>query len=270
MGSLNVLPSIPKFQCGQCGTCCSHIKGFVSDDERKFIEEFGYGKLPLIQLTTVEEMTFPLWGFERKKFQSYGKELGIDPKISVSRAIFDLNSEQCIIVTYQMNAESCPFLSDKGKCTVYGKKRAYICNLFPFNKSPFLDIGESEKSALFGNCPAIKDIVDKLDYKNKDILVQQLYESFGDTFLAAIQHDFVTEWSNRQVLEMMKNGLIRPAMNYPHGFLKKRLQNAKTIDFFDFLWTSKFMEKESVERIIERFENYDDAREKVDFSSKDI
>ncbi|MBR9699738.1 hypothetical protein GOV09_04745 [Candidatus Woesearchaeota archaeon] len=252
-----------KFECAACGTCCSLIQGFVSEEEKRFIEEFGYGKLPLIQLTKVEDMTFPLWDFEAKRFLAYAKELGIDPKIIPSRAIFDLGSNSLIIVTYQMNARSCPFLKKEGKCSIYGKERAFVCNLFPFNRSPFLNIG-SEHGSLFGKCRRIKDILPTLDFKNKEVLIKQLYEIFGDTFLASVQHDHITEWSNKIILEMMKKKVIRPALNYPYDKLQKRIEHAEKKDFFEFLSDSGFMAEKEVDALTKRFRNYEDAREKME------
>ena len=147
--------NIPTFKCQLCGKCCSRIRGRISEDEKKFLEEFAYGKLPLVQLLPVEKMSFPLFDFEAKRFKEWEKEVNIDAKITPSRALFDLNTEKSIIFTYYMDYDSCPFLKDN-KCLIYKKKRAFVCRVFPFNKGPFLNTKEEfKKEDMFGTCPAI-------------------------------------------------------------------------------------------------------------------
>jgi Fe-S-cluster containining protein len=138
----------PKFKCSACGTCCKNISGLISSEEKSFIEEYAYGKMPLVQVIPPEEMSFPLWDFEAKRFKEYAKEKNIDAKIRPSRGIFDLNTNTFIIVTYHMNSVTCPFLADGGKCVIYNTKRAFVCHLFPFNRSPFLDMGKESPGNL--------------------------------------------------------------------------------------------------------------------------
>ncbi len=254
---------IPKFQCSACGKCCSNIQGLTSYSEKEFIKEYGYGKLPLVQIIPIEEMTFPLWDFEAKRFKEYEKEKGIDAQIRPARGVLDLNSDKFIVFTYHMNSKACPFLLDDGKCSIYNTSRAFICHLFPFNKSPFLNTGEKDSPKMFGNCENMLEIIDKLDYDDKKELIKQLHDSFGDTFLAAIQHDFVLEWSNKLILELMKEKGIRPAINYPYGKLLKRLENTEKIDLMDFLVESGYKTREEVDELIRRFEGMLDGMERV-------
>ena len=140
------------FQCTQCGTCCSHIRGMMPRENREFIEKMAYGKLPLVQLIPIEKMSFPLWDWEAARFKEWQQEAGIDAKIKPLRAILDLSTNKAVIVTYFMDSDSCPFLRDR-KCLIYSTKRAYICRLFPFNRSPFLKTGEEpNKKNMFGSC----------------------------------------------------------------------------------------------------------------------
>jgi Fe-S-cluster containining protein len=252
---------VPKFKCSACGNCCSKIGGFVSDSEREFIEEYGYGKMPLVQVHPVAEMTFPLWDFEAKRFKEYASEKKIDAKIELSRGVLDLDSGKFIVFTYHMNSFRCPFLLVDGKCSIYDKERAFVCNLFPFNKSPFLETGSDE--GMFGDCPQLAGIKEGLDYENKDKLVAQLSESFGTTFLAAVQHDIVIEWSNKLILELVKAKKIRPAMNYPYDKLLKRIANSGKIDLMDFLVESGYKTKEEIDELIVGFNDFKDAKERV-------
>ncbi len=255
---------IPKFQCIQCGQCCSHIRGMISEEEKEFLKENAYGKLPLVQLFPIERMSFPLFDFEAKRFKEWQKEVDIDAKILPSRVILDLNSNKSIIVTYYMDYDSCPFLKNN-KCLIYDKKRAFICRLFPFNKGPFLNTGENlKKEEMFGSCPSMKDIIPKLKDNNKKELVTQLHDAFGEDFLDIIEYDYLTEWINRLIITLMKSKEIKPAMNYPYNFLLKRINNSEKVDLMDFLKEKGIKSTDEIERLIKRFDNNIDAKEKLE------
>jgi hypothetical protein len=235
----------------------------ISEDEKKFLKKYAYGKLPLIQLFPIERMSFPLFDFEAKRFKEWEKEVNINAKIMPSRVIFDLNSNKSIIVTYYMDYSSCPFLRDN-KCLIYNKKRAFICRLFPFNKGPFLKTGEElKKEDMFGSCPAIKDILPKLEDKNRKKLVKQLKESFGGDFLNIIEYDHLTEWINKLIITLIKEDKIKPAMNYPYKYLLRRIINSEKIDLMDFLIEKGIKSKDEIENLIKRFDNNTDAKEKI-------
>lgn len=253
-----------KFRCCACGSCCSNIKGLISQEEKKFIEEYGYGKLPLIQLTPVDQITFPLWDFEAARFREYEKQFEVDAKIIPSRGVLDLKSDTFIIVTYQMSTENaCPFLNKDGKCRIYETQRAFICRLFPFNRTPFLNIGSSNNANLFGKCDMLSNIANNLNYKDKEILIKQLHEAFGKDFLSAVQHDYIIEWSNKIILSLIKKELIKPALNYPYHFLRKRIENSKKIDFTEFLQKVDYFTSNEVQQLVLRFESLEDAKLKI-------
>ena len=252
-----------QFKCQQCGKCCDHIRGRISKEEKEFLKKFAYGKMPLVQLMPIEKVSFPLWDWEAKRFKEWQKEVNIDAKIMPSRAILDLNSNKAITVTYSMDASSCPFLKDN-KCLIYDKKRAYVCRLFPFNKGPFLKTDEAfNKDDMFGTCPGLEEITPKLPYDKKDI-VKFLDKAFPDgSFLNVVQHDLITEWENKTIIELMKAKKIRPAMNYPYEFLKKRIDKAEKVDFTDFLVESGFISREDMDTLIDHFDNNIEAKGKI-------
>ncbi len=260
-----------KFQCSQCGQCCARIRGIIPDDEKEFLKKYAYGKLPLIQLFPIERMSFPLFDFEAKRFREWEKEVNINAKIMPSRVILDQNSGKSIIVTYYMDYDSCPFLNDN-KCLIYHRKRAFICRLFPFNKGPFLKTGEEFKvEDMFGSCPSIKDILPGLKDKKQKELVNQLQESFGENFLNIIEYDHLTEWVNKLIIDLVKEGKIRPAMNLPYKYLLRRVIGSEKIDLMDFLIEKKIKTPEEIESLINRFDNNIDAEEKLkEFLGEDI
>jgi len=251
-----------KFICSQCGQCCSHIRGLISEEDKKFLKEYAYGKMPLVAVKPIEEISFPLWDWESKRFIKAADEQGINHMIEPSRVMFDLNDDQSIVVTYSINSDSCTFLKDN-KCAIYGV-RGFICHLFPFQHGPFLRMeGGVKKENMFGSCPSITNILSELNDQDQKQFVQQLYDSFGDAFLAVVQSDIITEWINSKIIWIMRNRLIRPALNYPYDKLLKRIENSSKIDFTDFLVKQAMISKGDMEKTIERFESYQDAKDKL-------
>ncbi|MBI2654217.1 YkgJ family cysteine cluster protein [Candidatus Woesearchaeota archaeon] len=256
---------IPKFKCNACGTCCSHIRGIIPKEDREFVKEHAFGKLPVVQLVPVGQMTFPLWDWEAKRFSEWQHEANVDARIKPLRAILDSNSNKAIIVTYFMNGltDACPFLKEN-KCSIYHTKRAYVCRLFPFNRSPFISRdGMQLKEGMFGECGAMEKILPQVP-EDFNEMIKFLSEAFPDgSFLNAVQNDIVVEWTNKAIIDLMRKNIIKPAMNYPYDFLSKRIVNAKKIDFTDFLVESNYMARKEIEDLINRFDNNTDAKERI-------
>jgi len=262
---IKINPEIPKFQCSACGTCCSHIRGIIPKEDAGFIKEYAFGKLPVVQLVPFEQMTFPLWDWEAKRFLEWEKEAGVDANIRPLRAILDLKSNKTIVLTYFMDGktDACPFLKDS-KCSVYHTKRAYVCRLFPFNKSPFIRTGDkSIKDGMFGNCGAMEKILPQVP-DDPEKMVKFLNDAFPDgSFLNAVQNDAVIEWANKTIIELVRKKTITPAIGYPYNFLLKRVENSEKIGFTDFLVECGYLTEEKKEDLINRFDNNTDAAEKI-------
>ena len=256
---------IPKFKCNACGSCCSHIRGIVPKEDREFIKQHAFGKLPVVQLVPAEQMTFPLWDWEAKRFAEWQHEVNIDARIKPLRAIMDLKSNKAIILTYFMDGitDACPFLKDS-KCSIYHTKRAYVCRLFPFNRSPFLNQdGMKLKEGMFGECGAMEHILPQVP-EDFDKMVKFLNEAFPDgSFVNAVQNDIVVEWTNKTIIDLMRKNTIKPAMNRPYNFLLKRIENADKIDFTDFLVETGYLSEKERQELIGRFDGNADAISKI-------
>ena len=267
---IKINSEIPKFKCNACGSCCSHIRGIVPKEDREFLKEHVFGKMPVVQLVPVEQMTFPLWDWEAKRFMEWQHEAEIDAGIKPLRAIMDLKSNKAIILTYFMDGETdaCPFLKNN-KCSIYHTKRAYVCRLFPFNRSPFLNQDEKiPKEDMFGDCGAMEKILPQVpdDFNN---MIKFLNDAFPDgSFLNAVQNDIVIEWANKTIIDLIKKNIIKPAVNYPYEFLLKRILNSEKIDFTDFLVKIGYLGQKEKEDLINRFDGNIDAEEKISIFAK--
>ncbi len=256
---------VPKFKCNACGSCCSHIRGIIPKEDGEFLKEHVFGKLPVVQLVPIEQMTFPLWDWEAKRFSEWQHQAKIDARIKPLRAIMDLESNKAIILTYFMDSvtDACPFLKEN-KCSIYHTKRAYVCRLFPFNRGPFLNQqGMSLKEGLFGECGAMEHILPQLpDNFNK--MIKFLNETFPDgEFINAVQNDVIVERINKIIIDLIRKKIIKPAMNYPYDFLLKRIANSEKIDFTDFLVECSYLTEKERQNLIRGFDGNTDAAEKI-------
>ena len=236
----------------------------IPKEDLDFVNENAFGKMPVVQLVPAEQMTFPLWDWEAKRFQEWQKDANVDAKIMPLRAIFDLNSNKAIILTYFMDSENdaCPLLKNN-KCSIYHTKRAYVCRLFPFNRSPFSMNKDENMESLFGECGAMEKIIPHLP-KDFDKMITFLNQAFPDgSFINAVQNDIVIEWANGIIVDLMRKKIIKPAINYPYDFLLKRISNSKKIDFTDFLVECGYMPEEEKEILIRKFDSNADAQEKI-------
>lgn len=250
-----------QFQCNACGACCSHIRGFIPEEDRKFLQDYAFGKLPVVQLVPVGKMTFPLWDWEAARFRQWGKESGIDPKVKPLRAIYDEEKDTTIVLSYFMDAEgdACPMLQDK-KCAIYHTKRAYVCRLFPFNRSP-ISAAQEDAKAYFGECGAMEKILPKLPIE-KGKIIPFLMEAFPNgEFLNALQNDLVVGWSNRMIVELMQSRKIRPAMNQNYEELMRKILYSRQVDFTDFLIECGHLSRVELDLLLQRFDDNEDARE---------
>ena len=260
---LNVQSDAIQFKCSACGACCSHIRGTIPNEEKEFLKENFFGKMPIVQLVPPEQMTFPLWDWEAKRFAQWQNEAKINARIKPLRAVMDLKSNKAIILSYFMDGETdaCPFLKDN-KCSIYRTKRAYVCRLFPFNKSPLIK-GKLSLKEMFGECGAMENI---LPYVPKDFekRINFLNAAFPDgSFINAVQNEIVMDWANKTIVDMIRKNLIKPAIGYPYKFLQRRIENGQKIDFSDFLPESGYLTHEEKEDLIRRFDNNSDAEEKI-------
>lgn len=257
---------VPEFNCSACGSCCAHIRGFIPEKDKRFIEQYAFGKLPVVQIVPVERMTFPLWDWEASRFKQWGAEVGIDPLVKPLRAIYDLNTHKAVVLTYFMDSEgdACPMLVDK-KCSIYRTKRAYVCRLFPFNKSPFSFSGAVDKNQLFGECGAMEKILPVVPDKINE-LVPFLKKAFPNgEFLNAVQNDLIVEWANKTIIELMKKKLLKPLFNMPYSEIKQKIDVAQKIDFTEFLVGCGHLTINEMEKKFVSFDNMKEARKKLEF-----
>ena len=255
-----------EFQCTCPGECCTRIRGMISKEEMDFLKEYAYGKLPLVQLISVEETSFPLWDWEAKRFNEWQKEVNIDAAIKPSRAIYDLSRNLTIIVTYCMDYDRCPFLSGDGKCRIYKKKRAYVCRMYPFQRSPFLKIEQPPiPTNLLGTCPVTDKIITLMP-TDFDEMIKFFYRYFktDSAFYNIVQNDIIIEWVNKTIVELCRKKIILPAMNYPYKYLLRRIENSKKIDLTEFLVSEKVHSKFDMDKKIGEFDNNLNAKDKIE------
>ncbi len=261
-----------QFKCNCPGQCCTRIRGMISKEESDFLREYGYGKLPLVQLIPFERISFPLWDWEAERFKKWQIEVNVDAKIIPSRGIYDVKRNITIVVTYCMDFDKCPFLVEDGKCKIYYTKRAYVCRMYPFQRSPFLKVEQPAiPKNILGTCPVTDEILNEMPEDFPE-MIKFFYKYFGSDagFMNAVQHDLVIEWVNKMILELLSKKIITPAINFPYDYLLKRISFSRKVNLTDFLVEEKIFSRNEMNRIIGNFDGNADAKEKIENYLKEI
>ncbi len=223
-----------KFNCIKCGECCSNIRGRIDGDEKEFIESNFFGKMPIVQLVPVDKMSLSLWGWEADKLVERAKELGIDAEIKPFRVVFDLKENKSIVISYFLDHDNCPFLKDN-ECLCY-EDRPLVCKQFPIQTVSL------EDKPVLAKCPALKDVGVMRREEMKDY--------FGESYDAAVKNDSVIEWHNMKVMELIKEGKVKPVKDYPFNFLLKRVGNSEKMNFTDYILDKGIADKGEIDKII--------------------
>ncbi len=245
------------FHCQRCGDCCSHIRGNLPEEEKAEFQALAFGRLPIVQVVSVRDMSFPVWNFEYEEIEKvFGKDSKIMNQIKPARIIFDLDTNKALIVAHCIMQDECIFLDKQNKnaCRLYNV-RPLVCKQFPFQSGPF-----GGQKIYFGHCPAMKGIVLD-DEKEKDR--ELMLKIFGDSYLAAAQKDIYMNWINETILKLMREKKLRPAMNYPYHHLMKRYEKAEKIMFMDFLVQEGFMTANEMEQKIKEIKTLAGAKREL-------
>ena len=255
-----------QFKCTCPGQCCTRIRGMISEEESNFMREYAYGRLPLVQLIPVEKTSFPLWDWEAARFNRWQNEVNVNARIIPSRGIYDTKSNSTIIVTFCMDFDSCPFLFDGGKCKIYYTKRAYVCRMYPFQRSPFLNVEQPAiPKNILGACPVTDEIIQNIPEEfNEMIKYFHIYFTSDGAFHNAVQHDIIIEWVNQVVMDLMKKKVIFPQMNYPYDYLMKRVSQSRKISLTDFLVDINAFSRGEMDKIIKGFDENTGAKDKIE------
>ena len=95
--------------------------------------------------------------------------------------------------------------------------------------------------------------------ENYEDMVKFLSKAFPDgSFENAVQFDYITEWVNKTIIDLMRKKMLRPAMNYPYELFLKRFENAEKVDFTDFLESTGYIEDK--DELIKKFDDNMDAK----------
>lgn len=251
------------FHCTKCGRCCSNIRGVLDSEQKKEFEQLAFGRLPIVQVLPLGDMSFPIWNWEYEAIKKYIEENGINPDIiKPARVVFDLASNKSLIVAHCIDSDECVFLDKKNKnaCKIY-KIRPMICRQYPFQNGPFYG-----DRPYLGSCPASDgmNLSDEIMMDRK-----KMFEIFGDSYVTAGQKDLYMKWVNETILKLMRDEKLRPAMKYPYKFLKKRHENAEKVMFMDYLVEIGFMTRKEMDQKIDNIRNNRESEEKLKIDGLD-
>jgi len=201
------------------------------------MEELMRASFPLVQLVPVDRVSFPIFSWEKEALESAAKEKGIDALFRPLRGIYDTPTGKTVLVSYFIDSDECPFLLEN-LCMAYDR-RPLVCRMFPFNSGP----KSSEKVEYASFCPGCKEI--------QTINLPAMHEFFGENLTNAIQNDLVVEKVNRLIIGLMRDGHVKPALNYPPQQVLRMMLKSEKMDLFDFVREKGIMTEAQISEFID-------------------
>ena len=231
------LENFKKFECKQCGKCCS---------------DFGDKKyLPLYE-----------WDVEILKEEAENKKISL--KIEPLKFFLDKKTGIVIVFLYGLMEEPCPFLEDL-KCSIY-EKRPLICRKFPLGYTPRF---APEKFVLdcFYNCPNFnaKDFMKKLggweekDFEEKTGEARKFNTLETDPIFKKVFGDGVDECQRENTAEMfigMSLSRLKEGELIKYRKVSKfDVNKYRQMSLFDFLILKDLMNEPTKRKLYEVYTN---------------
>ena len=112
------------FNCKMCGKCCKNIRGRTYDNNPLDLPSFMY------LLTPPTTATISIFDWQRNNLEKKAKELSLKIKIKPVALFWDTKSKQAIAWLWNLDNDSCPFLSSKNKCMIHNEN-PLVCQAYP-------------------------------------------------------------------------------------------------------------------------------------------
>ncbi len=235
-----------KFECKQCGKCCSIIKN----------SEKSIGGLPLFE-------------WEKEELERLASEKGIKLEIGPTDLVFDKKSNSYICINFSLKQEPCPFLKDN-KCSIY-EKRPLICRYFPLAESPLsLKEGKGIDVTSFLHChnfDANKFLIENLkagEEKSLQLTKNKIAKEYSNTFgkemlVYATMKDSIKAFCEKILKQLIetKKVKLRPVSKLDYA-------KYKVTPFFEFLVKIAVVNEQGKNEILNDLKDYDSMKSVID------
>ncbi len=245
-----------QFSCGGCATPAACCKGFdVHDIANQLRQRHTAASTgPLYTLMPVEDVRLPLYSWELFLL----RRVAPTPfQVSPRTAFYDNASNQPLVVSWNLDHDDCPFLDESDRCSIY-EHRMMHCRVFPLSGS---GVGEDSLIPSFNTlCP---NIIEPPTGQAEHERIQWMYETYGDSFLWAVQREHMLAWLKKMLRRAADEGLIEVRRGESLEWMREQIdqQNGNPVDFFDHLARTDHAMKEEIERSMQRWETLEDAKE---------
>jgi Fe-S-cluster containining protein len=204
--------------------------------------------------------TIGLFEWELPVLESYAKKLSVPLQIKPDNVIWDQNSKNTIVITWTLDHDDCPFISEENKCKIYND-RPLVCQTYPIVAVGLLQsINERHNGPLeigLADCPNAV----KLPFQEgmplllrPSSLFDTLFRVYRSTFLGALKFDGASISVLEKLKEATKKGIIRPA--FTDKKVTKAILRSKPIGLFEFLQSKGVINKEDVKKEIQSIYNF--------------
>ncbi|MGQ9846966.1 MAG: YkgJ family cysteine cluster protein [Bacteroidales bacterium] len=235
-----------------CGRCCRNMRGRTYRKHKT---------LPYIFMFTPPSLkTIGLFEWELPVLELHAKKLAIPLRIKPDNVIWDQNSKNAIVITWNLDHDDCPFMSDKNKCRIYDY-RPLVCQTYPLMAVGLLQYITERHGGPFeiglADCPNCA----KLPFQEgtplscrPSSLFSTLFKVYGSTFLGALRFDGASIIIFEHLEQAVEKGIIRPAI-VDKNVIKAILRSAP-VGLFEFLQSEGVIDKKDIEKEIQSIYNF--------------
>jgi len=214
----------------------------------------------IFMLTPPSLKTIGLFEWELPALELHAKRLAISLRIKPDNVIWDQNSKNAIAITWNLDHDDCPFISDKNKCKIYDY-RPLVCQTYPLMAVGLLQYINERRREPFeiglADCPnSVKlPFVERTPLLFRpSSLFSTLFKVYGSTFLGALRYDGASIIISEHLKKAVENGIIHPAVINKNAI--KAILRSKPVGLFEFLQSKDIISKESVEKEIQGIYNF--------------
>lgn len=199
----------------------------------------------MILVPEMKDVSLPLFDWELDKFRDFGKEYQKYVSITPLWVVLS-HKREVVVIAWNVNHDTCPFLSKDNKCTVY-QDRPLICRSFPVlscGVGKYLSGENRLNIAIATSCRCYKNQEAFTEVTNISGVSKRLFDQFGESFISMAKFEIYNLYIALLLEEAIRKGKIlqeEVSKSQIHHTLNKG-----HIRLLDFLEREKIATREEV------------------------
>jgi len=232
-----------RFQCKDCGTCCTSIRELAGEELRSVLERSqgvnGYYFIP-----DTRHVAPHIFEWELGPIQRLAAKNGLRFPVFPRHVFLDARLRRVLVMEWAMDLRSCPFHAEN-RCTVY-RHRPLICRQYPVIKKRTVSL----------QCREAIAPPQEMEGEELDLWMENTYP---DSNPHAVHAGDILEHNYGTVGRLCREGKLRPAVGWEPRTVNRLAKN-NSIGLFAFMVESNLMEEKECSRRIELLSTPSGAR----------